>query len=235
MNKLWRLVFVLSFIVMFTGISFADGVTPTVVNLIAGSGLKAKGAVDVGDVTVWNDANNLYVEYTTSLPWCMLETHLQPATSLTAIPQSKGNPAPGHFLYNGTGSCIKDVTYTIPRTWDYGTQLIIAAQAKVTNGTLTTEGAWGWDGNANNKFPGKNWATYFNYTLQSPAEECHSPFETGGPMTVADCSDLPNNQAWCLNFFCTGKMAFCCEETWDSDCVWEFNYCLDYIYEGEGK
>jgi hypothetical protein len=163
-------VFVLIFVVIFFSIALANGsdVTPTTVDLTAASGTKAKGSIDAGDVTVWNDADNLYVSYTTSSPWCMLETHMQPATSVSAIPQTKGSPIPGQFQYQGVHSCITDITYTIPRTWDYGIQLIIAAQAKIINGSLTTDGAWG----NGTRFSNKSWATYFTYTLQWPGPVC---------------------------------------------------------------
>ena len=163
MKKVWFLVLVLSFMVMIPYVALADGVTPTVVNLIAGGGGKTKGVVDVGDVTVTNDADNLYVTYMTTGPWCMTATSLQVATSLAGIPQSKGNPVPGKFQYQGTSSCATTIEYPIQNTWAVGQTLDIAAYAQVTNHVIS-EGAWG----AGTAFSGKNWAAYFTYTIQNP-------------------------------------------------------------------
>ncbi|MHA2005638.1 MAG: hypothetical protein ACW960_16370 [Candidatus Thorarchaeota archaeon] len=70
---------------------------PLVIELIAGGGNIAS-AVDVGEVRVWNDGDNLYVEFITEDGWCLLETHLSVAESLDGIPQTKkNNPIPGHF------------------------------------------------------------------------------------------------------------------------------------------
>ncbi len=138
--------------------------------------------INVGQVTVWNDGDNLYVEYETNEEWCIIETHLEVATSLEGIAQTKkGNPKPGQFTYSSSHELFtSEYTYTIPLEWEYDTELFIAAHAVVVNSdniiTLTTdsnlgvatvsycmqETAWG-DGY---DFPGRNWATYFIYELQ---------------------------------------------------------------------
>jgi len=97
---------------------------PFVADLLAGKD------IPVGEVQVWNDSETLYVKYTLD-GWCMTETHLHVATSLTGIPQTKkGNPIPGKFEY-GTehDPCVTEYTYEIPLDWDVGTQLFIAAHA----------------------------------------------------------------------------------------------------------
>ena len=63
---------------------------PHVVDLIAGQ------YMDVGDVKVWNDATNLYMEFVLDGDWCLKETHV----AVGEIPMTKkGNPIPGQFPY----------------------------------------------------------------------------------------------------------------------------------------
>ncbi len=66
---------------------------PFVADLLAGRHM------DAGEVRVWNDGDNLHVEYRTIGGWHLYETHLAVATSLADIPQRKGNPPPGRFAY----------------------------------------------------------------------------------------------------------------------------------------
>lgn len=87
--------------------------------------------IDVGDVNVWNDGTNLYVQYVLDDPWVMTESHLHVATSLAGIPQKKGNPPPGQFDYSDPHGPVTDYTYTINLTWTAGTPLYIAAHAEV--------------------------------------------------------------------------------------------------------
>ncbi|MFX0168913.1 MAG: hypothetical protein ACFE89_06070 [Candidatus Hodarchaeota archaeon] len=104
---------------------------PLVVDLIAGGG-NAKSAIDVGDVSIWNDLNYLYVKYEVVDPWCITETHLHIATSPDLIPQRRGNPIPGHFMYNDEWDpCITEHTYMISLTWPSYSDLFIAAHAVV--------------------------------------------------------------------------------------------------------
>ena len=98
--------------------------------------------IDVGTVNVWNDADNLYVEYFITDPeWCLIETHLAVTTGPNNIPQKNGNPIPGKFPYQccydetegewlfvtkpedldaecsaegSTETCLTAITYTIP-------------------------------------------------------------------------------------------------------------------------
>ena len=141
--------------------------------LIADGGSE-ETAMDVGDVLVWNDADNLYVKYfVTDEAWCLIETHLQVATSLDGIPQKNGNPPPGKFDFSMEHDGIMEYTYAIPLNWDAGTELFIAAHAEIQTEGIGPEGeiiyldetAWG----AGENFPGKNWAMYFMYTVQEPS------------------------------------------------------------------
>jgi len=148
---------------------------PFVTDLIADG---RDSAIDVGDVLVWNDGDDLYVKYLITEPgWCLTETHLHVAESLELIPQKNGNPIPGKFEYKDEHNCITVYTHEIPLVWSIDVPLCIAAHAKVQNDTVPvgwdsegnpisywTETGWG----AGFEFPGKNWATYFSYTVQPP-------------------------------------------------------------------
>ncbi|MHA2248461.1 MAG: vWA domain-containing protein [Candidatus Hodarchaeales archaeon] len=144
-------------------------VHPFVTDLIAGGG-NPKSAIDVGDVTIWNDEGFLYIVYETTNDWYITETHLHVADSLEGIPQTKKyNPIPGHFTYQiYHDPSVQTYMYVIPWTWDPGTTLYIAAHAVVQkiigydiyeNPIYQIETAWG-DGL---DFEGNNWATYIIY------------------------------------------------------------------------
>ena len=125
--------------------------------------LLADQDIDVGNVSVWNDDENLYVKYETTGDWLINETHLAVDDSLDDIPQTKRhNPIPGQFEYKNEsqGPGITVYQYDIPLIWEAGTELFIAAHAEVANLTQN-ETAWG----AGDPFDGKNWATYFKYTI----------------------------------------------------------------------
>jgi hypothetical protein len=133
--------------------------------------LKAGKTLDVGDVLVWNDADNLYVKYAVAGGWCLDEVHLHVATSPGEIPQTpSGNPKPGLFDFKADLGCAPETTFAIPLVWATGTELYIAAKAEVSGSPspdfkasyYMPEGAWA-EGTG---FPGKTWAMYFTYTVQ---------------------------------------------------------------------
>jgi hypothetical protein len=136
--------------------------------------LYAGQTLDAGTVMVSNDAANIYVRYTTNDPWVISDAHLAIASSLAGIPQTKkGNPIPGHFAYSAIFDPeVTDYTFTIPiGSFQPGQTLYIAAHAVVqapasSGGTQT---GWGFGPG----FPGANWATYIQYSLQS----CGGPVE----------------------------------------------------------
>jgi len=102
---------------------------PCTTDLIAGQ------HINVGDVNVWNDGDNLYVQYVTTGDWELVETHLDVNTSPAGINQTKkGNPIPGQFDYSMEHDPpVTTYTYTIPLTWAPGTMLAIAAHAVVVD------------------------------------------------------------------------------------------------------
>lgn len=92
--------------------------------------------IDVGEVQIWNDADNLYVKYIVDVvDWCLTETHVHVATSLEGIPQKNGNPIPGKFDYMGEHDCVYEVIYEIPLDWDCNEEIYIASHAVVKKET----------------------------------------------------------------------------------------------------
>jgi len=73
-----------------------DKDSPKIIELLAGQD------INVGQVEVWNDAENLHITYVIDEPgWYLTETHLHVACDESDIPQNKkGNPIPGHFDYS---------------------------------------------------------------------------------------------------------------------------------------
>ena len=105
-----------------------------------------------GDVYVWNDAVNLYVQFVTLDGWSLGETHLY--VSLDKPTKA----APGRFPYKG------QEFYTIPLSElgaGSGSELYIAAHAVVQKDGQQ-ETAWG----AGEAFA-KNWAMWFPYRVGS--------------------------------------------------------------------
>ncbi len=170
-----------------------------VVDLIAGQ------HIDAGNVRVWNDSEFLYVDYSASVGWCLDETHLQVASSLEGIPQANGNPIPGQFDHKKSHNCASNFTYTIPLPKS-SCDLYIAAHAVVKkskngSGQGSTETAWG----SGFEFSGKNWATYFIYSVpgcqatptstatstQPPDEVTSSPTFTASPTVTSTNTASP--------------------------------------------
>lgn len=122
------LVFVLALFPTTVSAHTADD--PMVVDLIAGQNM------DVGDVRIWNDDANLYVEFILDGDWCLKETHVAVGSSPSEIPMTKKeNPIPGKFLYSATydlTNCENNPEpYVIPLEWEYGDTIAIAAHAAV--------------------------------------------------------------------------------------------------------
>lgn len=152
------------------------------VNLLAGQ------TILMGTLTYANDANNLYITYTTNPDWFMSEIHLY-VGPLALIPKAGGNPPPGKFPISSTFSASalsQSATYTIPLTSILlSGGFAIAAHSSVlqvdTDGDVVgKETAWA----AGPKIPGaKNWSTYVPAILD---------FCGGGPADITNGKS--NNQ-----------------------------------------
>ena len=151
----------------FAGAQAATCGQPTTATLFAGQ------TINAGTVAVANDANYLYVTYTTTGGWKLQQTHLHVADSLAGIPQTKtGNPKIGNFAYQTTHNpLVTTYTYTIAKTalsLDANQSVAIAAHAVVVqvdgSGTVTSSQT-GWA--AGTPFVQRgSWATYFQYSWQ---------------------------------------------------------------------
>jgi hypothetical protein len=133
----------------------------------------------VGEVAVWNDATNLYVEYSV-FAWCscgspylLEETHLAAATSPEDLPQTpNGNLKPGKFPYKheDLGGVTTD-PYVIPLSElgvGPGDYLDIAAHAVVAC-CCGDETAWAGTCELPSTGPGRgrgSWGKKFTYQVQ---------------------------------------------------------------------
>ena len=127
--------------------------------------------IDVGTLTVKVIDSNLVVTYNITAPWVLGETHLYVGTE----PPTKS--APGQFPYGPESEYATDDGYSIPLSVlpalpPGSDSFFIAAQAEVsivdpdTGEPIEEETAWA-DGDEIR--PGKNWAMYFEFELQSPS------------------------------------------------------------------
>jgi hypothetical protein len=106
---------------------------PFVTDLIAGGGNPAS-EMNVGNISVWNDADYIYVQFNTYGDCYLTETHLAVGTMLDDIPQTKkGNPIPGQFEYFNESHDAFETSYTymIPLDLDPDEEIFIAAHAVV--------------------------------------------------------------------------------------------------------
>lgn len=131
--------------------------------------LLAGRTTPVGSVVVTNSEDTLFILISMDGDWYLKETHVAVACSLSGIPQTKtGNPIPGRFPYKDS-YCppVQDDLYTLPLSAFPCSNLVIAVHASVVRlspagAVLQEETAWA----AGDPFPGRNWATYFKYTVQ---------------------------------------------------------------------
>ena len=118
-----------------TSISTAAPSGTKVADLFAGK------TTDVGDVFVWNNATNLYVEIALAGGWCMTESHVAAADDQNGIPQnSQQNPTPGQFAYGDTYSPCESGgdTFPIPLAGLGTSPFAIAVHAKVWEESVTS-------------------------------------------------------------------------------------------------
>lgn len=136
----------------------------TTIDLLAGQNIL------MGTLSYANDAENLYVTYSTNPDWYMSEIHLYVGPLALAPKSGGGTPSPGRFPIKTTftaSSLSQDVTYTIPLSSLYSGTFIIAAHASVLRvdidgDVVAKETAWA----SGTRFQSnKNWATYINAAL----------------------------------------------------------------------
>ena len=80
----------------------------TTVNLLAGQ------TINAGTVSVTNDADFIYVTYTTANGYLITQTHLYVGDCALIPVNGPGNPIPGQFPYSSAHSNITSYTYQVP-------------------------------------------------------------------------------------------------------------------------
>jgi hypothetical protein len=123
--------------------------------------------IDVGEISISNDANNLFVVYNVKGNWSLKETHLYVGNEGNLPLGGGGNPKIGHFPYHGDHDLTQSYTFTVPLD-QLEKCFVISAHAVVVkeeNGDITSsETAFGF---GENEFDdGSRWGWYFEYCLQ---------------------------------------------------------------------
>lgn len=130
--------------------------------------------IDAGTVSVSNDADNLYVTYTATNGWEMVETHLY-VGNCNEIPTSgNGNPQIGLFPYTEDHNpSVTNYTYTIPLA-DLDDCYCVAAHTALVQydsqgNVIASETGWA-DGES---MSDGSWAMSFEYCTQECEEEAN--------------------------------------------------------------
>ena len=145
--------------------------------------LTAGQHMDVGSLTVYNDEDNIYIDYELSADNYSFGTlHLWVGADLSEAPKNKqGIFVPGQFPYKVyvDGSSY---TFTLPMA-DYGEckdEIVILAHAEVNitneDGTVDSETAWGGD---NKGTDSKRWYFWAEYTIQCCDNDPEDPKKEG--------------------------------------------------------
>lgn len=117
---------------------------------------------DAGDVHVYVDLNNVYIEYTTSGNWYIKKTHLFSGNCAEIPVTRNGSPIPGQFpVSNAYPNGTQSVVYAFNKA-DLPECFCVAAHAEVyrleNNRIIQTETAWA----LGNRFTPKSWGMFFN-------------------------------------------------------------------------
>lgn len=133
----------------------------TTVDLIAGQFYNA------GSVSVTNDADYIYVTYTTANGYLLTQTHLY-VGACNAIPvNNPGNPIPGQFPYASTHNYTNTYTYQVPiSAIPAGGCGCIAAHAvvkKLNASGQVIESQTAWGNGVRINLSGGNWGMRFDY------------------------------------------------------------------------
>ncbi len=146
----------------------ANGCPIETVSLIAGQN------IDAGTVTVSNDADFIYVTYTTANGYLLQQTHLY-VGNCEAIPVNKqGNPVPGQFPYKTNHNNCSTFTYQVPiAAIGLGKCGCIAAHAalvKLNAAGQVIDSQTGWGSGDQINPAGGNWGTKFGYCTWAGGE-----------------------------------------------------------------
>ncbi|MFH1278609.1 MAG: hypothetical protein ABIK65_09540 [Candidatus Eisenbacteria bacterium] len=141
---------------------------------------------DAGFITVTLTDGELCIDIQTTGGWVLTETHVAVAPHLDSIPQTgSGNPQVGKFLWETEHDpAVTSFTYCcnpLEYLWEAG-EIYIAVHASVlllddAGNPIQEETAWG----EGPEFPGRSWATYMNYLVEScPECELVVTYPNGG-------------------------------------------------------
>jgi hypothetical protein len=181
--------------------------TPIVWNLTAGQ------TINVGTVTVTNDATNIYVTYALTAPcWEFGTLHLWIGSDLNNVPKNpQGTPVPGQFCraagsggacFTPSSSGTTSHTFTIPFT-QVGIQdvtqvcnlalyIFTHAEVKGTCNGNGSETAWGGPTSGT----GPRWYFYGSYPVccgggEPPTPKCTTAFAKGGYVFTTEAKSNP--------------------------------------------
>ena len=151
----------------------------TVCGTVQTQTLLAGQYMNAGAVSVSNDATNLYVTYTTTNGWQLVQTHLY-AGDCSAVPTNHGgNPTIGLFpnQTNHTPN-VTSFTYTLPLAGLDSCYCIAAhaslVQVDASGNVLQSQTGWA----QGDPFGGNSWAMIFHYCTQActstPACDIHA-------------------------------------------------------------
>lgn len=143
--------------------------------------------IDAGNITVTNDADYIYVTYTTANGYTLTETHLY-VGNCEAIPVTgAGNPSPGRFPYKNGHDNTTSYTYKVPvSAIPVGTCGCIAAHAAVEKldsygNVVDAQTAWGSGSLINAK---GSWAMKFEYCSCENTEPNTDANENGNEIVI---------------------------------------------------
>jgi hypothetical protein len=176
--------------------------------------LTAGQTIDVGSVTVSNDANNVYVTYTLTYPDATFgNLHAWVGNSLLNLPANpQGIPVPGQFCQADGGACadatgLTSYTFTIPfadlnivdASQVCGLPLFVVTHAEVNvdsdgDGTAEQQTAFG----GNTPGTGPRWWFYGQYQVCCDSGNpdpvtCQTAFAKGGWVWTTDRKSNPES------------------------------------------
>lgn len=134
---------------------------PTTVQLTAGQ------TINSGTVTVSNDANFIYVTYTTANGYLLTQTHLFIGGCAAVPVNGQGNPVPGQFPYASTHNYLNSFTYQVPisalGTAGCGCIAAHAVVVKLNSAGQVIEQQTGWGQGSRINPNSGNWGMKFEY------------------------------------------------------------------------
>jgi len=149
-----------------TGRTYGEPCEPTNVMLVAGQ------TIDAGTVTVSNDANYIYVTYTTTNGWVLTQTHLYVGDCALIPVNNPGNPMPGQFPYASAHNNLTTYTYQVPVSRipleGCGCIAAHAVVKKYNSANQVIDTQTGWGNGVRINLSGGNWGMKFDYCSCTP-------------------------------------------------------------------